>query len=269
MAFHSELFGADVIDNSVASQLAAYVQANEGVGGYVPRDFSAVPFASVCNASTRKRIPREEWKERIEEKERKQATLRHLQRYLKIPVLNQKTASYCWCYGTTKGIMYTYGKAGYEVPHLSATSLAAKITNYQNRGWWAAAAIEGSKKVGISTLQYWPDAAIDRRYDTAEQRENASLHKAVEYEELESNSFDDLATSLLCDDPTTMGLLWWGHLILAVRLVVLKNGGFGVDFDNSWSEDWGTEGTGILTEEKATAYEQFAIRSVKLGGDGK
>lgn len=69
--------------------------------------------------------------------------------------------------------MYTYGKAGYEVPHLSATSLAAKITNYQNRGWWAAAAIEGSKKLGISTLQYWPDAAIDRRYDTAEQRENA------------------------------------------------------------------------------------------------
>lgn len=266
MAFYSETFDAPIIDEFSSQQLARFTQQNEGMGGYVARDFSEVPFGSVCQPFSGDLIPESEWAERIEEMERKKATLRHLQMHLKIPILNQKSVPYCWCYGATKGIMYAYAIAGYKVPHLSATSLAAKVTNYVKRGWWAAAAIEGSKRFGISTLDYWPDAEVDRRYDTAEQRENASLHKAVEYLELPSNSFSHLMTDLLRGFPVTLGLTWWGHLVLGVRPVVLKNGNFGIDFDNSWGLDWGNQGTGILTREKAIAFEQFSVRSAKLGG---
>jgi hypothetical protein len=190
------------------------------------------------------------------------ATPEHLATFYNVPILNQKQLPYCWCYGVVGAMMTAAAQAGLPFGYLSATSAAAKIKNYVKVGGWAGEAIEGIQRFGVSTTEYWPEAVLDRRYDTPEQRQNAALHKAVEFEELPSQSFDAVATALLSGFPVTLGLAWWGHLVYATRFVVLGRNEFGVLIRNSWGPDWETAGTAVLTESRATPHEAFTIRTV-------
>lgn len=261
--FCSNLGRMKVYDESNTHELTQTVIQNSGLGGYVERDFEASPFGSICPAFEGDLIPRSEWADRIEEMERTESSLEHLLEHVDVPILTQKRLPYCWCYGVTGAKMASYAVAGEEVPHLSATSLAAKIKNYRAEGGWAGEAIQGDLKYGTSTIEYWPEAVADRRYDTAEQRENAKLHTISEYEELPSQSFDAVMTSLFRRKPTTLGLLWWGHLVYATRPVVLGRNAFGLVIRNSWDYSWGDKGRAVLEESKATPHESFAVRTAK------
>lgn len=267
MAFQSNTMGFEVIDDSNAAAYAKNILDNAGMGGYVPRDFEAVPYGSVVEASEEPLIPESEWRDRIEEMERNKSGLNDLHDQLQVPILNQGQLPFCWCYGTIGAIMTAYAASGQAIPHLSATSLASKITNYVARGWWAAAAIEGIQKFGCSPIKYpdgsvcWPEHEMDRRYDTQKQRTFASNFKATRWRELQSNSFAHLMSSLFRRRPTTMGLPWWGHLVFGLQ-PVYSRGDYGIIFANSWDYSWGKKGKGILMRSKATAFEQFEIIGV-------
>jgi hypothetical protein len=250
-------------ERNTAGLVTQGTQANGTLGrGYVARDFDAAPFGSYTAPFSTDVIPRNEWAGRAEEMDARKASAEHVSKYFKVPILNQSRRPYCWCYGAVGAMQTAYAIAGLPVGKLSATSAAAKIKNYRDEGGWAGEAIEGIQKYGVSTVEYWPEAELDRRYDTPEQRRNAALHKAVEFEELPSQSFDAVATELLHGRPVTLGLLWWGHLVYATRLVVLGRQSFGVLIRNSWGEDWETNGTAVLVESRATPHEAFSIRTV-------
>jgi hypothetical protein len=252
-------------DRNTNGLVVQAAQANAGMGrGYVARDFDAAPFGTYTAPFSGDVIPRNEWAERAEALDVRKASAEHIASYFKAPILNQSRRPYCWCYGVAGAMQTAYAIAGQEVPHLSATSAAAKIKNYTDVGGWAGEAIEGIQRFGMSTVEYWPEAALDRRYDTPEQRRNAALHKTVEFEELPSQSFDAVATELLHGRPVTLGLLWWGHLVFATRLVVLGRDSFGVVIRNSWGTEWETGGKAVLVESRATPHEAFSIRSVTL-----
>ena len=262
MSFTSNLRGDLVIDDNIA---AGFAQQNRGRGrGYMARDWDANPFASYANAFSAPVIPRDEWDERIEELERTKSLLTDLEAYRKVPVLDQKKTNYCWCYGAVAGIMARSAAQGTAIPDLSAASAAAKIKNYQNVGGWGGEAIAGIKKFGVSTLEHWPNAAIDPQYDTHEQQLNAKQHMAVEFEELNPKSFDEVMSCLLLGFPVPAGLLWWGHLVCFMDPLIIKPGQYGVRFKNSWGAKWEKNGHGILTEKKATPDEANCIRTVSL-----
>jgi hypothetical protein len=264
MPFTSRLHGLRVFDERTANQLVdKAVQANGDLGtGYKQRDFEAAPFGTYSEPFALDLIPRAEWAERAEALDAAKATPEHMARFYKVPILNQKNLPYCWAYGVVGAMATMYAQAGLPVEYLSATSAAAKIKNYVKVGGWAGEAIEGIQRFGVSTTEFWPEAVLDRRYDTPKQRENAALHKTVEFEELPSQSFDAVATALLSGFPVTLGLAWWGHLVYATRLVVLGRNQFGVIIRNSWGPDWETDGTAVLVESRATPHEAFTIRSV-------
>lgn len=265
MIFKSRLYGTRVFDDWTANALVDQSIANNKAGlstGYKLRDFDAEPFGAYSAPFELDLIPRNEWAERAQALDAAKATPEHLARFYNVPILNQKQLPYCWCYGTVGAMMTAAAQAGLPFGYLSATSAAAKIKNYVKVGGWAGEAIEGIQRFGVSTTEYWPEAVLDRRYDTPEQRENAALHKAVEFEELPSQSFDAVATALLSGFPVTLGLAWWGHLVYATRFVVLGRNEFGVLIRNSWGPDWETAGTAVLTESRATPHEAFTIRSV-------
>jgi hypothetical protein len=251
-----------VLDENACNALASYVRTTPGMGGLAPRDFGAYPLGHYCAVSANSLIPRTEWAERIEALEVARATPEHVCTWAKVPILNQGQLPYCWAYGTVGVMMASYAAAGLPVPHLSATSLAAKIQNYQKRGGWAGMAIEGNQKYGVSTLDFWPEAVADPRYDTAEQRENASLHRAAEWLELAPNSFDAIASELLRGRAVTAALPWWGHLVYYTKLVRDSRGYYGALIRNSWDYSWENGGKAILMEAKATPAEAFIIRSV-------
>ena len=265
MPFTSRLHGLRVFDEHTANRLVDQSLAAAGGGffsGYKPRDFAAAPFGTYSDPFALDLIPRNEWAERAEALDASKATAEHVAMYYKVPILNQRNLPYCWCYGVVGAMATAYAQAGLPVGYLSATSAAAKIKNYIKVGGWAGEAIEGIQRFGVSLVEHWPEAVLDRRYDTPEQRENAALHKAVEFEELPSQSFDSVATALLSGFPVTLGLAWWGHLVYATRLVVLGRNQFGVIIRNSWGPDWETNGTAVLVESRATPHEAFTIRSV-------
>lgn len=231
---------------------------------YVARDFVANPFAGYSSAFSRTIIPRSEWKERIEERTAKKLRLFDTFKAKEVPILNQKSLPYCWAYGVVGAMSMSRAMNNLPTRHLSATSVASKIKNYQERGGWAEEAIRGIDKFGVSTTQFWPEAVNSRQYDTAEQRENAKHFKMLKHEELPSNNFDAIATSLLLGFPTTLGLTWWGHLVYALDLVMIGSNSFGLLIANSWGERWEQNGFGVLNESKGTAYEAFSIQSTTL-----
>ena len=114
-------------------------------------------------------------------------------------------------------------------------------------------------------------------------QENAKLHEAVQWYEIEAGSgeqgagspadsaihapssvlpatssagpFDEVITCLLNRIPVAAGLDWWGHLVCFLDPVLLPDGSVGVLFQNSWGVDWptpGANGLAVLTERKAT-----------------
>lgn len=264
MSFTSDLGGSKVIDDSNAdAYVRQVVDPNEPFeGGFVERDYSKF---LMTNPFSRPIIPRSDWDAIINEREERKLTLTDLHAARSIPVLNQGSLPYCWAYGTVGAMMVSYAQQGDHIPQLSATSVAAKIKGYRKQGGWAMEAIEGIERYGVSTFDFWPESSLSSRHDTAEQRENAKLHKVspmIGYEELPSGNFDALVSALLYGHPATMGLMWWGHLVFGLRPVIIERGSYGVEIMNSWGGRWENGGKAVLREDKATAQEQVLIRNV-------
>jgi hypothetical protein len=265
MAFTSDLGGSLIIDDSNYTAVVGdgYVDGQQMGRGYVARDYSANPFGSYAptfNSSTL--IPRSEWADRIQHQEETKSTLTHLHAHYKLPVLNQKRTNFCWCFGVVGAISVARAKAGLSTEHLSAAATAARIKNYANVGGWGGQALEGIEKWGVPTIEHWPEAVIDRRYDTPAMRADSERRKILEWTELPEQSFDALVTQLLLGIPTSMALMWWGHLVFGLRAVVIERGHFGVEIMNSWDKTWGNGGKSILAENKATPHEAISVRAV-------
>jgi hypothetical protein len=264
MSFSSNLGGSVIIDDSNADKYIQQVQDENQpfAGGYDGRDFDKYAISQPFTSDI---IPRSDLPDIIQEREERGITLADLHAKMKIPVLNQGSLPYCWCYGVVGAMQVSYAQQGGYVPHLSATSAAAKGKNYVKRGGWGEEALRYIERFGVSTVEHWPEAQLSSRFDTAEQRENAALHKVtprVGFEELPSNDFDALATALLKGWPVTMGLNWWGHLVFALRPVIIERGSFGIEIMNSWGERWENRGKAVLRYERSLAAEQIVIKNV-------
>ncbi len=269
--------------------------------GAVPRDYTTQPRAMFDPPSGIPVIVRAEWPDRIRDAEAKGMRLSVLRG--NIPSLDQGQVGYCWAHSTTHAVMLARAVANLPYVPLSAYSVAATIKRGADEGGWGGLSAQFAREKGIMAQAIWPqgDRAY-RKYDTPENWANAALHKSQqEWVDLARDVYDQnltfeqcAACSLLCV-PGPVDFNWWSHSVCRMDLVdgsaqrgVTRGesgkllsleafdrawgmshpvtGGFGLRIWNSWSDQWGTRGTGVLTGSQAIPDGALAIRVTTPSG---
>ncbi len=244
-----------------ADYSGAEVASSKRSFGLVPRDFKAIPRGSSHAAPELKipRIPRNEWIDRIEEMEKTKTRLSDFVYAQNVNFIEQNGLSYCWNYGPGNAIKGLRAYNGQPDIDISPTAVGAIIKNYRNVGGWGLEAMELMAEMGVPTSEFWPHHALQKKYDTPEMRENAALHKGLEWADLEPGVLDDIATCVLNRLPCPVGFNWWGHEVAAFDLVH-KDGQFGIRIRNSWV-GYGDFGFGILMGRKAIPDDAQVLMS--------
>ena len=256
MPFVSDIGDTFVIDDQTV------INSSEN-RGLIPRDYSRQPvgFAGYAAPFSMPLIPREEWKERIEERERKGLTTRQFCESVGLNPLNQSRTNYCWANGPTHCVEIVFARQNGSVVRLSPASIAAPIKGYRNQGGWGAQALEYGVEHGWAPQKMWPANAIDRRYDTPESRAARKHYQADEWWDFQPRNFDQLITALLNDFPCSTAHNWMSHVVTPLDPIVMRNGEIGIYCANS---GYGRDATGhmVLTGNRAVPDETICPRVV-------
>jgi hypothetical protein len=176
-------------------------------------------------------------------------------------------------------VMLARAVANMPYVRLSAHSVACKVKNFRDEGGWNGQSVEFVVKHGIVPVSLWPEKSMSRSLDNAANWKAAELFKITEGwldmaqpiwgKEL---TFDQLATCLLLNVPCPADFDWWGHSVLAMDLVEVTDKvgldspeRWGIRILNSWRNDWGKFGTGVIVGRKAIPMGATAIRVVGAG----
>ena len=206
-------------------------------------------------------IPRSEWRDRIEERERTGAKLRDVKEWAGFKSLNQGQTPYCWVNAPTQAMHYIRAIHGFPHVPLSPASVGAKVKNFRAVGGWGSEALAYMLEHGIAPQEDWPANAIDRRYDDEQSKASRKLYFALEYWELKPRNLDELVSCLLHGIPVAVGYNWWGHEVLANDPVALDGSDrWAIEIDNSWGSNWSDNGHGLLEGSKMLPDEAVAVR---------
>jgi hypothetical protein len=231
--------------------------------GYIPRDYGEDPVFSGFGARKFPRellIPEDEWKERIEERERK--GMRLVDRLEKSGVfkLNQSPSWYCWCYATIHGVMGANIGQNEPPRMLVPESVAGPIMNYRKQGGWCSKALAYIAEHGVADTSVWPwtsHSQANKRQYFEGSRENARLTIVGEW-------YDDLnreekASCLLMGIPVPDCYNYEGHATCSVELIY-RDGTFGViDIDSYYRTQFHAR---ARMGSRAWGSDAVAIRSV-------
>jgi hypothetical protein len=190
--------------------------------------------------------------------------------------LDQNGNGFCWFYSGTAAITVLRAKSNMPYVRLSAHAGACKIKNFRDQGGWGAQGLDFQRQTGVPSVEFWPEKSMSRQYDKPETWANAALHKVSEgFIDLDAAqydrklSFQQVLTCLLRNIPVIADFNWWGHsvcLLDAVDVAPNKSNRdesrYGVRLINSWTDNWGTKGTGVLTGRKAIPDGATAPRAV-------
>lgn len=249
---------ADIVDGQSVS-CSGFVEKPEGMAGV------GAAFPDEL------RIPRNEWREKIEQLENTGSRLSDLCTRAGAIWLNQNPSWYCWCYCVVHAVMALEAKQNEEPRRLVPESVAGPIMGYRKKGGWPDKAVEYVIEHGIADTTAWPwenhRQANSRQYFDRS-RDNAALTKITEW--VDVRGFDELASCLLHRIPVPVGLGWMGHAMCAIDLVVMPSGEYGVVYLDSYAKR-GKYNTKTITESKAVGGNMIApiaISPNRLGGPG-
>lgn len=255
------------------SMPVAYIDEHGGRvsdSGYISRDFEEQPRGSVPEIipfPDELLIPRDEWKERIEEKERKKQRLTDKCLAAGDIWLNQKPSWYCWCYCVVQGTMAALIEQGDPARRLVPESVAGPIMGYRKKGSWPSKAVEYAARHGIADDTAWMweshSQANSSRYFQGS-RENASLTKPHKW--CDVVTFEQKASLLLRNAPIPSGYGWMGHAMCSADLVIMSNGAFGCLDIDSYARH-GRFNTQAIQEDKADGEDMIGLLSITPSGE--
>ena len=259
--YESKIRGRLVIEDDVED--LSLVKTPKGLSkGYKNRDWDKFPEGAFATPFPLPVIPRSEWRDRIEQMDKEKRWPKNHKLFSGFQSLDQNGTSYCWINAPVQCVHYVRAIQGEKHVPLSPASVGAPIKGYRNVGGWGTQGLKYMTEHGVAPQSMWPANAINRKYDTAESREERKKYIVDEWWELKANSFDQLVTCLLLGYPVAIGLSWWGHEVTACAVAVRGSDDFLVDIDNSWSSRWGDNGHSLLTQSKATPDDAIAARVV-------
>lgn len=227
-------------------------------------------------------IPRSEWSDRIKERKAQKATGRDVRNRMndggKHKSLDQNGQGYCWTYSVTQTVMFMRGVAHQPYRRLSAHAVACVVKGFRDQGGWcglSAAFIRGQLKsgyAGVPSVDEWPEKSMSRAHDKPETWAAAKAHVITEdwvdltvpvYDQ--NLTFDMVASCLLQGVFCAVDFNWWAHSVCAIDIVEVESGSYGLEIINSWTDNWGDEGIGILRGSRAVPDGAVATRAVTGG----
>ncbi len=271
MGFSSSMYANEfVIDDSVPDSLVeemcripdGYSTGLELARGVGPFDYAygdvAVPFPQELL------IPPTDWQGMIQEMEERRTRVSDLVNLAGLPCKDQNGTNYCWINAPVHCMEVMRVIQNQEMVILSPASAGGPITGYRNRGGWGKEGLLYLIENGAVPVERWPANAIDRRYNTPENRALAMKYRVVEWWELRPRNLNELMSCLLRRIPIAVGLNWWRHEVTYYDPIWL-NGKPGARHRNSWSMSWPNQGAGgysILQGSKLLPDDAVAPRSV-------
>lgn len=203
-----------------------------------------------------------------------------------IPARDQNGRGYCWRHSGSGANLLLRARQNFPYVDISPYAGACLIKRYRDEGGWGAQGLDDIMNFGDATSKFWPQQAVDSRYDTPEMRADAARHKITEgFIDMGSPQYDrkltvnQMISCLLACIPVIVDFNWWGHSVCAMdvvsgvsqwgvtradsgKLLDLKefNLFWGVDtlmmglairILNSWGDSWSESGAGLLTGSRA------------------
>lgn len=217
------------------------------------RDYSGVaePFPSDLI------IPESEWKDWIEERESRKLQLSQQAILAGLPHKDQDGIPYCWIFAPVHCLELIRMVQNQPMVELSPGWIGGIIKNYRKEGGWGREGLEGLINTGTVPTTICPEATIDRRYTTEENKQVALNYRGVEWWVLKTVA--ETISCLLRGIPVAVGLNWWGHEVTYYDAVWV-NGKIGVRFRNSW-KGYGDNGFAILQGSKMVPDDAVALRT--------
>lgn len=247
-----------------------HINGERKARGAVPRDYSVDPYRFMGPPSEITIIPRSEWDARIEEKVKTKSQLSDIRNRGnnggQIPALDQGQIGYCWAHSTTHCLMLCRALARLPYIPLSAYSIASTIKNGRDEGGWCGLSMKFAAEKGCAPQSLWPQGDRSLRWagDIAEQAKAfipfEFYYDLAKPEYGQSMTFDQVATCLLLNIPLAVDFNWWSHSVCALDLVRISAGNYGLRILNSWSDNWGDKGTGVLEGSKAIPDGAIGVR---------
>lgn len=227
----------------------------EGAKGFIARNWYAAPYLSAPHTSSfpsELLVPQNEWKDRIEEKEKTKTRLSDIIIANELPMKNQQSTNYCWTFSAIQCEEVVHMLQGHSYLSLSPASIAAPIKGYRNLGGFGYEALAKMVEDGPAPTLLWPDTAIERKYDNPESRAARPANRVSEWIECRTRDLAQAISLCLNDIPCAVGYNWWRHEVMAVDAVFINNQ-YGLRIRNQWKiPQWTkTLGFGTLLGKKA------------------
>lgn len=214
--------------------------------GYEPRDYASFPLNGMAHnrAATIKRLSMKEIIERIKEKNANKSWVKDHCDRVGLGVKNQRSSSYCWIHAPVRGMECKRVMSGGTVLTLSAFYAGSRIKGGRNQGGSGVQGVEWLAKHGTCLESMWEPMKFSGQV-TPEIEASAMSHQISIFEELDPSDHELIYSSVVQDDPITVGIPVWTHEVLLTFLVE-ENGYVYPGIDNSWGASYGTNGRSVL-----------------------
>jgi len=261
-----------VIDDDYPDSVAGVCPISGYGTGYDGRDYAAFPLnAQWYNREpTVARLTEKEIVELVIEKTAKQNWIVDLCDAAGLKPKNQQQSSYCHIHAPTAGMDMDRVYAGHIDPILyhAAFFAGSQITGGRNVGGSGVVDVKYLVEHGTCDEKLWaPMKFHGTAAEVQAAKADAEKRKVIISEEFDPNDDVGINSSLVQDQPITVGVPAWSHEVLLVALVFkggATKGSYGDlrrKFRNSWG-DWGDRGCGVLDGAKAHLDEAMRIAAI-------